>query len=223
MSAVLYAPIINPIFKTLDPDFKSSLRELMITLVKEDKEFREILTAIIEECNVKSEVINRLAIIDTKLGINDFRGFSKALEGREGELTIPEEIAILKQQSVTAPLRCEFQNFPQDVTDYRTDFLLKFMENKELDHDIPELYDVKNKENCIYVGPKEFEFFIKFYLPEKYQPKSFKNLRKIRRDVFKNAEERYLKKVWVAKGIGGKKQLKLVALKRDQTELSTTQ
>jgi len=212
MSAVLSAPAMNPFFKTLDPGFKSSLRELMITLVKEDQEFREILTAIIEECNVKSGVINRLAVIDTKLGINDFRGFSEALEGREGELTIPEEIAILKQQIVTAPAKREFQNFPQNVTDYRADFLMRFMENK--DNDIPELHN-KDEEPCIYVGSKEFEFFIKSYLPEKYQPKSFKNLRKIRRDVFKNAEERYLKNVWVHKGLGGRKQLKLVALKRD--------
>jgi len=126
MSAVLYEPIINPVFKTLGPEFKSSLRELMITLVKEDQEFREILTAIIEDCNVKSKTPNRLAVIETIMGIADFRGIS-ALNGKEEDPTFPEQLSLLTERidNLTEPV--EKSIVPKTVTETRASLLVDHM------------------------------------------------------------------------------------------------
>lgn len=223
MSAVLTGPMLPSVFAELFQN--QGFTEALIDFIVNNPKIRAKIVGLVDYKIVEEyKLPERVEKTEVRLGLVDpyYMEYlkDKAEEnGTKFEPTIPEQISMLNDQLQNVH-RCEFQNFPQNVTDYRADFLMRFMENK--DNDIPELHN-KDEEPCIYVSPKEFKFFIKSYLPEKYQPKSFKNLRKIRRDVFKNAEERYQKKVWVHKGIGGRKQLKLVALKCDQPELSSTQ
>ncbi len=179
MSAVLSAPAMNPFFKTLDPEFKSSLRELMITLVKEDQEFREILAAIIEECNVKSETPNRLAVIETIMGIADFRGIS-ALNGKEEDPTFPEQFSLLAKRidNLTEPIQ-------ETVIEPRTS--LEFKATEFAIH----VRDVVIKKGKTFLKSNEIMDFMKSGLSTPYRMKDIKNPRQFKKDVIQKASKMF--------------------------------
>jgi hypothetical protein len=137
MSAVLSVPVINPIFKTLlhDPEFKNSLKELMITLVKEDQEFRECLMNVME-CFVQESIHKfpkRLAVIEKTLGLNDWSDF----DDEDHELTLPEQLSLLAERidNITEPVACqepikEPVASPKTLTETRACLLVDHLRNR---------------------------------------------------------------------------------------------
>jgi hypothetical protein len=214
MTAALYSvsPVINLKGLLQDPELKEAMKTLMITLVKEDQEFRETVKGIVNEYYVQSGTPNRLAVIDTKLGIDDFRGLS-ALEGKEEELTIPEQMSLLAERIDTISIQenrtVTLGNSPQSVTDYRADFLIKHMKTSGR----PSLFC----SDFTVMDSKCFRYFVENVLPEEYRPASIKNLRKIKKDVFENAASRH--KARIDPSNHGNKELRLlVELRPSVTE-----
>ncbi|HZK71992.1 MAG TPA: hypothetical protein VFD03_10840 [Clostridia bacterium] len=204
MSAALYSmsPVINLKGLLQDPELKEAMKTLMITLVKEDQEFRETVKGIVNEYYVQSGTPNRLAVIDTKLGIDDFRGLS-ALEGKEEELTIPEQMSLLAERIDTISQEdrtVTLGNSPQSVTDYRADFLIKHMKTSGRPSPLCSDFTVMDS-----IG---FRYFVENVLPEEYRPASMKNLRKIKKDVFENAASRH--KARIDPSNHGNKELRLM-------------
>jgi hypothetical protein len=191
-------------------DFKGFLKGFTITLLKEDQEYREYIRNFID-CSITTSELNilkRLSAVEQVLGLDD-------LEEEEGhEPTIPEKIIKLEEQleKVTLTvkpdiLNRELVNAPQSLTDLRTDFLIEHMETNDL---VPKISTGFVNLEARYVDSKEFKYFVKHVLPPEYRPKSIKNLRKMKKDLFENARCRHGDKVSIDKSFHGNKELRLV-------------
>lgn len=216
-------PTIFPDKEYLKGLIKSLLKEgLLKELIEEDSEIREMVQAITSEYLItKSGVPQRLAAVEQVTGIEDYED-----ESEEHKITLVDRVAALEEEkTVLLALRTavdsEFKNLPQSKTDYRADYLIKYMEQNGLkgegdeigkpDTGIPRMYSNVVKDYYIYIDTPEFRKFIDNFLPEKFLPKSKKNLRKIKSDVFRNAARRYPSKVWTHNLENGNHELRLLA------------
>ena len=96
---------------------------------------------------------------------------------------------------------------PSTITDIRTDHLVSYMESNE---EIPEVDSGFVNLTCKYMNSKVFKNFVTSVLPESLRPKSFKNLRKLKKDLFENAVTRYNDIVTVDKAFHGNKETRLI-------------
>jgi hypothetical protein len=97
------------------------------------------------------------------------------------------------------------------VTDIRTDFLIKHLETNE---ETPKLSSPFVNMELPFCNSKEFRYFVDNVLPETYRPKSLKNIRKLKKDLFENAVSRYGDLVQINKSFHGNKELRLVLEKQ---------
>jgi len=96
---------------------------------------------------------------------------------------------------------------PSTITDIRTDHLVTYMESNE---EIPEVDSGFVNLKCKCMNSKVFKNFVTSVLPESLRPKSFKNLRKLKKDLFENAVTRYNDIVTVDKAWYGNKETRLI-------------
>jgi hypothetical protein len=211
--------------KSVIKEDKDFLKGSLIELLKEDKEFREYVVEL-----VTPELKKRVNILEEKVGLadkyhldEDTEALPEIVTGLEARINKIEK----KMDERLEPRKCELGNFPQTKTDYSADYLLKYMsENGKIDpNDEPGIthsVDLKTKERLISVDGKQFKKFIKYYLPEKFQPRSFNNIRKLKKDILLNAERRYPSLVWTHKVKGGNCERLLLASECDQALLGNS-
>ena len=99
---------------------------------------------------------------------------------------------------------------PSTVTDIRTDHLIEYIENNE---EVPEADSGFVNLKVKYMNSKVFKNFVSTILPEALRPKSFKNLRKLKKDLFENAATRYKDIAMIDKANHGNKELRLLIAK----------
>jgi hypothetical protein len=189
-----------------DPEIKNALKNVFITLLNEDKDFQESVKTFFEYSIATSElkILKRLAAVEQILGIEDY--------GDTEAPTIPQKlteiedkvIALSEEQKPNLELP---ESLPTTVTDIRTDFLIKHLQESE---DIPKV--PSRGIELPFINSREFKAFISNILPEQLRPKSYKNLRKIKKDIFENAVERYSSVVTLDKSKHGNKEIRLIAL-----------
>jgi hypothetical protein len=190
-------------YKFCDCTEKQTKINNLISLLK-DPEVQSFLKTFIDSAIAQSElnILKRLAVVEQVLGIEDY--------GDAEALTIPQKlteiehtvIALTKEQKPNLELP---KSLPTTVTDIRTDFLIKHLQESE---EIPKVPGIE----LPFINSREFKTFISNILPEQLRPKSYKNLRKIKKDIFENAAERYGNMVMIDKSKHGNKELRLVAL-----------
>jgi len=131
----------------------------------------------------------------------------------ELEETVEEleaKMEILEDKLKTASERIPediIKALPSTVTDVRTDHLVEYIEDSE---EIPEADSGFENLKVKYMNSKWFRNFITSVLPEQLRPKSFKNLRKLKKDLFENAVTRYGDRAEIDKADHGNKELRLV-------------
>ncbi|MGA9109027.1 MAG: hypothetical protein WB290_01925, partial [Smithella sp.] len=179
MSVVLFEPVspskhaINPKFQDLlkDPEFKNSLKGLIITLLEEDQEFRESLRSFID-CSItmsEFQILKRLSVVETELGYNnsDFED--------EYKITIPEQLSILAKriETITAAIDEPVKEvIEKQVINPKT----------TLEHKAAELVEhLKTKVNPrngeVFLNSREIITVLKHEIPEEYRLKDIQNPR----------------------------------------------
>jgi len=194
----------NFVFKGFDgADIRNKINTFVSLL--HDPVIIESLQTIFESFMATSElqVLKRITAIEEKLGIIE-----------SDVPTIPQKLIEIevKVNAITEGKKPKFELFkslPTTITDTRTDFLIKHLWESE---DVPKIPDCSRSIERPYINSREFKNFVTHILPEKLRPKSFKNLRKIKKDLFENAAMRYGNKVIIDKSKHGNKELRLVAL-----------
>ena len=96
---------------------------------------------------------------------------------------------------------------PSTITDIRTDHLVEYIES---DPDIPEADSGFVNMTLKYMNSLVFKKFVTKVLPEQLRPKTLKNLRKLKKDLFENAATRYKSKAFINKSDHGNKEIRLV-------------
>jgi hypothetical protein len=192
-----------------DPDFSKAIKGYNLYLLKEDKEYRAEVKTYFEECLITSELrpVQRLSTAETLLGINDFSDFED-----DHEPTIPNRLEKLERETEKKVFNItDLPAMPETITDIRTDFLIKHLETNEETPKIPSPFDNMELPFC---NSKEFRYFVDNVLPGKYKPRSLKNIRKLKKDIFENAVARYKDLVSIEKSFHGNRELRLVMPKQ---------
>lgn len=191
MSVVLFEPVspskhaINPKFQDLlkDPEFKNSLKGLIITLLEEDQEFRESLRSFID-CSItmsEFQILKRLSVVETELGYNnsDFED--------EYKITIPEQLSILAKriETITAAIDEPVKEvIEKQVINPKT----------TLEHKAAELVEhLKTKVNPrngeVFLNSREIITVLKHEIPEEYRLKDIQNPRQAKKDIIEKAKK----------------------------------
>jgi hypothetical protein len=197
---------------------KELLKPIIVSLLNDDETFRRQVASYITP-----ELANRVLLLEEKLEVQD----RYLLD--DDAVTIPEEIGCLKRnvdninaqlKGVTIPesLYKSLDALPTCETDVRADLLVKYIESTT---DLPKVLDGISEITSYYINSRAFKHFVEDVLPEQYRPKSTKNLRKLKKDVFETAALRHPRKVTIDKSGHGRKELRLVQLLPTVTELQT--
>lgn len=179
MSAVLSAPTMNPIFKTLlhDPEFKSFLKGEILTLIEEDPELKKSLRGFIDCAITMSEhnMLKRIANLEKALGLGDYPGFED-----EHKMSIPEQISLLAERidNITEPIQ-------ETVIEPRT--TLEFKATEFAIH----VRDVTTKTGKTFLKSNEIMDFMKSGLSEPLRMKDIKNPRQFKKDVIQKASKMF--------------------------------
>lgn len=188
-------------YKSFVPEKVKQLIELLNC-----EEVQSFLKGFVDTAIATSElrILKRLATVEQVLGIDDY-GYSEAP-------TIPQKLTEIENKVIAlTEERKPNLELPATssvtVTDIRADFLVKHLQESE---DIPKV--PSRGIELPFINSREFKTFISNILPEQLRPKSYKNLRKIKKDIFENAAERYGNMVMIDKSKHGNKELRLVAL-----------
>jgi hypothetical protein len=154
--------------------------------------------------------VQRLAEIETILGIDDF-----SYDDEDHEPTIPDHITRLYDMvsKINTTLKPELIDRSlvtpsKNITEIRADFLVEYMKKST---DLPKAVSPFANIDTRIMDSRDFKKFVENYLPEEFQPESFKNLRKIKRDVFAAAEKRCsTNDIFVDKADHGRNELRLI-------------
>lgn len=106
--------------------------------------------------------------------------------------------------------RADMSNLPTCTTDARADLLVTHLETNEL---VPKVNSGAVNLECRICNRKEFRYFVEHVLEPEYRPKSLKNLRKLKKDLFENAARRHPDKVCIDQAFHGNKELRLLMYK----------
>lgn len=162
-------------------------------------ETQKILLRFFENFCASSElkILQRLADLEDKV---------EALQ--EENANLKEKLqSKIEKVSTEECLRNGLVTEPSNITDIRTDHLVTYMESNE---EIPEVDSGFVNLKCKCMNSKVFKNFVTSILPEALRPKSFKNLRKLKKDLFENAVTRYNELVTVDKAWHGNKETRLI-------------
>ena len=173
----------------------------------QDPEIQSFLKLFVENTLATSDlrILKRLSKVESMLGLSDFDNEKPSIPKRLERL---EEMELMEMRT-SAIDAAQIPDMPETVTDIRTDFLVKHLEENK---DIPKIQNEGFE--LPYINTREFKIFINNILPEKLRPKSLKNLRKIKKDCFENAVLRYGNKgVTINKSKHSNRELKLVMSK----------
>jgi len=197
----MYADINNGIFDfKVFPDKVKQLLELL-----ENEEVQSFLKIFIDGAIATSElqILKRLSAVESMIGFSELENDSP---------TLPERIEKLEKETETKTFDVTgLPEMPETITDIRTDFLIKHLETNE---ETPKMNSPFVNIKFSFVNSKEFRFFVDNILPDKYKPKSLKNIRKLKKDIFENAVSRYKDLVSIDKSFHGNKELRLVMSKQ---------
>jgi hypothetical protein len=194
-------------YKVFDCPVQNSKVSQLIALLK-DPQVQSFLKVIVDNAIATSElrILKRLAAVEQILGLEDYGLDETRAPTLPQKLTEIENkvIALTKEQKPNLELP---KSLPTMVTDLRTDFLIKHLQQSE---DIPRVSS--RGIELPFVNSREFKAFVFNILPDQLRPKNYKNLRKIKKDIFENAVERYSDKVIIDKSQHGNKEIRLIAL-----------
>jgi hypothetical protein len=200
-------------YKVFDRTEQNDKITQLLTLLK-DPEIQTFLKTVIEATIATSDlkILQRLSKVEAMLGLLD----EELLEDEEEqEPSIPTQIAELncRVQKIDTTLKPELLDRSlispsKNITEIRADFLVEYMKNNT---DLPKAVSPFANIDTRIMDSRDFKKFVENYLPEDYQPESFKNLRKIKRDVFAAAEKRCsTNDIFVDKADHGRKELRLI-------------
>jgi hypothetical protein len=208
-------------YKLFDRTEQNDKITQLLTLLK-DPEIQTFLKTVIEATIATSDlkILQRLSKVEAMLGLLD----EELLEDdEEQEPSIPTQIAELSDrvQKIDTTLKPELLDRSlispsKNITEIRADFLIDYMKNsKELPKAVSPFANIDTR----IMDSRDFKKFIETYLPEDYQPESFKNLRKLKCDVFAAAEKRCsTNDVFIDKADHGRKELRLIFARQIPTE-----
>ena len=202
----------------LSAEFKTFLPEIL-TAWSEDPEIKPCLNTILITWSQEPEVQTFLALnFDINCATSELEILRRHTMSEDNIETLQAENAALKErvaalESITRPARTRLptdfiDDVPSTVTDIRADHLMRYMETNP---NVPEVDggNVKFK----YLNTKAFKEFVATILPEKLRPLSYKNIRKLKKDVFENAAARYVNRATIDKSKHGNKETRLVFIK----------
>jgi DNA integrity scanning protein DisA with diadenylate cyclase activity len=180
-----------------------------ISLLKEP-DIQSFLKEFIDAAIATSElnILKRITTIEEKLGIIESEALTipQKLEEIESKVNTLTHDKKLNLEDIIQP-----DSIPQNVTDIRADFLIRHLQENE---ETPKLQSPFVNMKLPFCNSKEFRFFVNNVLPEQYKPKSLKNIRKLKKDIFENAVQRYKDLVSIDKSFHGNKELRLVMPKQ---------
>jgi len=203
----------------LSQEFKAFLPEILETWSK-DPEIKPCLNTILITWSQEPEVQEFLALnFDINCATSELELLRRHNMSEDNIETLQAENAALKErvaalETITRPARTrlstEFiEDVPSTVTDIRADHLMRYMETNP---NVPEV-DGGNDVKFKYLNTKTFKEFVTTVLPEKLRPLSYKNIRKLKKDVFENAAARYENRAAIDKSKHGNKETRLVFIK----------
>lgn len=176
---------------------KSLFKEgLLKELILEDSEIRDIIREVaVDVLAVEYKIPKRLANVEHITGLVDY---SDLLEESDQNPTIPEQInALTERIAVTESVKPE-KHEPLTVTEKRAEFFIKLP---------PEAEILPTKEKAI--TSKSFRYWLKNTLPEELRPKTWQNIRKLKRDVYEKVEKLTGKALFMDKSSRGNRDLLL--------------
>ena len=190
-------------YKSFVPEKVKQLIELL-----ENEEVQSFLKIFIDGAIATSElrILKRLSSVESILGLSDLDNDTPTLPERIDKL---EKDAEKKTFDVTG-----LPEMPETITDIRTDFLIKHLETNE---ETPKISSPFANMELPFCNSKTFRYFVDNVLPEKYKPRSLKNIRKLKKDIFENAVSRYKDLVSIEKSFHGNRELRLVMPKQITT------
>jgi hypothetical protein len=200
-TALLKEPSIQAILRSaVEAAAKDLLAKLELQFLKGETT-KVFLKYFIDETIATSElhILKRLTAVESMLGLSDLENECPTLPERVERI---EKEAEKKTFDITG-----LPEMPSTVTDIRTDFLIQHLKTNE---DTPKMSSPFADMELPFCNSKEFRFFVNDVLPDKYKPRSLKNIRKLKKDIFENAVRRYKDLVSINKSFHGNKELLLV-------------
>jgi hypothetical protein len=178
-------------YKVFDHTEQNDKITQLLTLLK-DPEIQIFLKTFVEATIATSDlkILQRLSKVEAILGLLD----KELLEDdEEQEPSIPTSDRVQKIDTTLKPelLDRSLVLPSKNITEIRADFLIDYMRTAtDLPKGVSPFVNIDTK----VMDSRDFKKFVENYLPEDYQPESFKNIRKIKRDVFAAAENRFLRR-----------------------------
>jgi len=174
-----------------------------LTTILETTDIQKALLRYFENFCASSElkILKRIADLEDRV---------EALQEENAELKEKLQSKIEKvydKISESGQVECLLNDTPTTITDIRTDHLVTYMESNE---EIPEVDSGFVNLKCKCMNSKVFKTFVTSVLPEALRPKSFKNLRKLKKDLFENAVARYKDVTMIDKAWYGNKETRLI-------------
>lgn len=226
-----------------DPVFVKKIQRKGLELIKEDPEYRERakeeFMAIDYELTIADQDPNYQCLFDSKLiqskdlnTVNRLANVEEVLGIRESDYddeedrqqTIPMQITRLNNlvSEINTTLKPELIDrslvMPsKNYTEIRADYLIEYMKaNKDaLPQAVSPCVNIESR----VMDSRAFRSFVENCLPEEYQPKSTKNLRKLKRDVFEAVKKRCITNdIFIDKADHGRQELRLVYARQIPTE-----
>jgi len=182
-------------FKVFDCTAKEEKVNQFLALLKYP-EVQAVLELFIDNALAKSElrVLKRLATLESTLGVNNMVDLSE-----EHELTIPEQLTILADridntQVVNKPA-VEPENSPVTKTENRAYLLVE------------KLKSLRSKK---HLDSTEIIQFLKYGIEERFRAKDGQNVRQIKKEVLKKAENMFNGEVELNKRKLGRREVRLI-------------
>jgi hypothetical protein len=166
----------------------------LFKLLSQDPDIEDDVQTWFDSMLIKSELkpIKRIAELEAVTGLNDYSDFE---EDEAHDPTIPEKINRL-DEILSQLYKAEKPDFTdknlvppsKNITEIRADYLVDYAITNDL---IPKAPPVFANVEVKVIDSKEFRYFAEHILPPEYRPKSNRNLRKMKKDVFEAAKIRY--------------------------------
>jgi hypothetical protein len=181
-------------FKVFDCTAKEEKVNQFLALLKYP-EVKAVLELFIDNALAKSElrVLKRLAALESMLGVNNMD------LSEEHELTIPEQLTLLAARVNNTPVvnkpAVEPENSPSTKTENRAYLLVE------------KLKSLRSKK---HLDSTEIIQFLKYGIEERFRAKDGQNVRQIKKEVLKKAENMFNGEVELNKRKQGRREVRLI-------------
>lgn len=187
-----------------------------------DPEIQTFLKTVIEAtiATLYLKILKRRSKVEAMLGLLDEELLD---EDKEQEPTIVAQLVELSNRvsKIDTTLKPELVDRSlispsKNITEIRADYLVEYMKSAtELPKGVSPFINIDMR----VLDSQGFKNFVDSYLPCNYQPKSTKNLRKLKRDVFEAAEKRCLtREIFVDKADHGRNEPRLILTRQIPTK-----